>query len=78
VVDQYTIRLRTKQAALTGSHDPPVYKDEDFSFDSCFADNTSQSEVFEDTRNLMQSALDGFNVCVFAYGQTGSGKTYTI
>ena len=35
-------------------------------------------QVFEDTRHLVQSAVDGFNVCIFAYGQTGSGKTFTI
>jgi len=26
----------------------------------------------------VQSALDGFKVCIFAYGQTGSGKTHTM
>lgn len=27
---------------------------------------------------LVQSSIDGYNVCIFAYGQTGSGKTFTI
>ncbi|GAB4851675.1 hypothetical protein Ancab_031078 [Ancistrocladus abbreviatus] len=35
-------------------------------------------EVFKDTRPLMRSVMDGYNVCIFAYGQTGSGKTYTV
>ena len=49
-----------------------------FNFDTCFGPTSTQEEIFEDTKRLVQSAIDGFNVCVFAYGQTGSGKTYTI
>jgi hypothetical protein len=43
-----------------------------------FAPGISQDQVFEDTKHLVQSAIDGYNVCIFAYGQTGSGKTFTI
>ncbi|EDQ93076.1 uncharacterized protein MONBRDRAFT_13526 [Monosiga brevicollis MX1] len=64
--DEFTMEIRDGQKA------------EDFQFDAVFMPGTAQELVYEDTGNLIQSAVDGYNVCIFAYGQTGSGKTYTM
>ena len=69
----------TDETALTvdAQHGP-----KEFVFDTIFqaveGGDAGQAAVFEDTSNLIQSCLDGFNVCIFAYGQTGSGKTFTM
>mmetsp|Transcript_91797 Transcript_91797/g.259194 ORF Transcript_91797/g.259194 Transcript_91797/m.259194 type:complete len:1206 (+) Transcript_91797:117-3734(+) len=66
-------------AEVTKQIDPMTLQVEDhkFSFDAVFVPGT-QDEVFEDCRDLVQSAVDGYNVTMFAYGQTGAGKTFTM
>lgn len=67
VTDDYTVTCETKQNQLKS-----------FVYDTIFRPDAQQPEVFEDCLALVQSAVDGYNVCIFAYGQTGSGKTHTI
>jgi len=50
----------------------------DFKFDKVFPPSAGQGFVFDEVSDFVQSALDGFHVCLFSYGQTGSGKTHTM
>ena len=53
-------------------------KKNSFTFDRVFDPASQNEHIFEEISQLIQSALDGYNVCIFCYGQTGSGKTHTM
>merc|ERR1719482_1612233 len=68
--DEFTVQLSRERNG--------VKEQRSFGFDSAFSHRSLQSEVFAECSDLVQSAMDGYNVTVFAYGQTGSGKTFTM
>eukprot|EP00636_Phaeomonas_parva_P014707 CAMPEP_0118873990 /NCGR_PEP_ID=MMETSP1163-20130328/15596_1 /TAXON_ID=124430 /ORGANISM="Phaeomonas parva, Strain CCMP2877" /LENGTH=649 /DNA_ID=CAMNT_0006809319 /DNA_START=55 /DNA_END=2004 /DNA_ORIENTATION=- len=49
-----------------------------FALDGAFSPGATQDDVFAHVKDFVQSALDGYSVCLFSYGQTGSGKTHTM
>ncbi|CAK9813940.1 Kinesin-like protein KIF16B [Anthophora quadrimaculata] len=76
--------FNTKTPGSCREIDREKYKDFTFdhsywSFDTNDDNYASQEEVFYDLgTDVIESAFEGYNACVFAYGQTGSGKTFTM
>ncbi|GEQ66590.1 hypothetical protein JCM33374_g253 [Metschnikowia sp. JCM 33374] len=70
-----TLPSRVVSSRYGGNSRTPDYR---FSFNKVFPPESDNSEIFSEISQLVQSSLDGFNVCIFAYGQTGSGKTWTM
>uniref|UniRef100_T2M7P5 Kinesin-like protein KIF16B n=1 Tax=Hydra vulgaris TaxID=6087 RepID=T2M7P5_HYDVU len=78
------IKMNGKKTSITN---PSVENDiKDFSYDYSYwsVDSnshnfTSQQQVFEDLgMDVIDSAFQGYNACIFAYGQTGAGKSYSM
>ena len=75
-VDHRVIEIlqRKNNATSTGIVEKPVL----FKYDCVFEPNAPQEQIFENIEPLVESAVDGYRVCILAYGQTGSGKTHTM
>ncbi|XP_046845010.1 kinesin-like protein unc-104 isoform X2 [Xenia sp. Carnegie-2017] len=77
------IQMVDDKTAITN---PKTNQSKTFSYDHSFwsyeeSDDhfASQQSVYKDVgHEMLEHALEGYNICIFAYGQTGSGKSYTM
>lgn len=72
--DDFLIRINTSFLGV----DAGSTQKKEFEFDRVYGPHVGQGDFFQDVQPFVQSALDGYNACIFAYGQSGSGKTHTM
>ncbi|KAI1855373.1 hypothetical protein JX266_000238 [Neoarthrinium moseri] len=51
---------------------------DEFEMERIFDKDETNKQIFDEVAQLVGSAINGRNVCIFAYGQTGSGKSHTM
>eukprot|EP00794_Sanderia_malayensis_P019956 gene19956-21910_t len=86
-LDAKVIINMDSEGKKTSIVNPHISSDiKDFSYDHSYwsADSrdrhfATQEQVFSDLgKEVINSAFEGYNACIFAYGQTGAGKSYTM
>jgi hypothetical protein len=49
-----------------------------YTFDSVHGPHSTQKDVFNSVKDIVDAVASGYNGTIMAYGQTSSGKTYTV
>ena len=49
-----------------------------YTFDAVHGERSTQGEVYESVKGIVDAVVAGYNGTIVAYGQTGSGKTHTV
>ncbi|VDP75785.1 unnamed protein product [Echinostoma caproni] len=66
IPDEHTVMVRSgKESKL-------------FPFDRVFGANCNHEQFMAEISNLVQAAIDGYNVGILAYGQADTGRSYTL
>jgi hypothetical protein len=72
-------QLADVRVATTGGHADMKVNTKEFSFDSVFAPEAEQKEIFNAVgKPVLKDVLAGYNGAILAYGQTGAGKTHSL
>jgi hypothetical protein len=67
------------KTTISYSEDTRIIKDgRDYEFNYVFSDKSTQKEIFNEIKGMVECAFDAKNLCIMAYGQAGSGKTHTL
>ncbi|KAI0379196.1 P-loop containing nucleoside triphosphate hydrolase protein [Hypomontagnella monticulosa] len=71
-----TFRVREEVKKVWG--EKRIELSDPYEFERIFLPSETNSDVFSEISDFVQSVVDGKKACIFCYGQSGTGKTYTM
>jgi len=66
------------RAGYTSDGDVNAGYSKQYMFDAVHGERSTQSEVYDSVKGIVDAVAAGYNGTIVAYGQTGSGKTHTV
>ena len=63
---------------ITGLGNVADSESKQFTVDAVHGQRSSQADVYDSVKEIVNAVSSGYNGTIVAYGQTGSGKTHTV